>query len=219
MPHHRMPILCSQPLLAEKHVCAIFNSKEEADEIIGEFLAEGYRQGHMTLAMIDPDNIESTAQNLTSRGVDIAAGLSSGQLAIKTWSDTYYRSGTFTAEKMVAFVEESMKSARKAGHSQVWATGDMNWASQEDLSISIELVRYEALLNDLKDQCGDDVWVCFYDSNRFNGRVIADIIRAHPIVLLGRQVFENPFYTRPQEFLIELADWERKSKSRNFLSA
>ena len=209
MNSQSLPTLCGQKLRDQRHVCAIFSSREEARHTISEYLVEGYRRGHMALAMVNPSNTDETVSDLRAYSLDIDEATASGRFALKTWHDTYFKHGSFSAEGMIQFVDASMRSARDAGHSCVWATGDMNWASS-DTTTAIDLIEYEARLNHLKPRFGDDVWVCFYDSNLFSGRVIADIIRAHPVVLLGKHVFENPCYTEPDVLVKELEQWKRK---------
>jgi hypothetical protein len=39
--------------------------------------------------------------------------------------------------------------------------------------------------------------------NRYSGDVIIDIIRTHPMILIGGILQENPFYMEPEEFMRE----------------
>ena len=50
----------------------------------------------------------------------------------------------------------------------------------------------------------DDVVVCTYDLNKFSASVVMDVMRTHPMVIIGGILQENPFYVPPDEFLREL---------------
>jgi hypothetical protein len=47
------------------------------------------------------------------------------------------------------------------------------------------------------------VVICAYDVSRFDGSFIIDILRTHPLVLIGGLLQENPFFVAPSEFLKE----------------
>jgi hypothetical protein len=46
--------------------------------------------------------------------------------------------------------------------------------------------------------------ICTYDLSRHSGAFIVDVMRTHPMVLIGGILQENPFYVLPEEFLQEL---------------
>ena len=49
-----------------------------------------------------------------------------------------------------------------------------------------------------------DVVLCNYDLTAFGGGTIIDIMRTHPMVILGGVLQRNPFFIPPDEFLREL---------------
>jgi hypothetical protein len=48
------------------------------------------------------------------------------------------------------------------------------------------------------------VTVCTYDVTKFSAAVAMDVLRTHPLVIVGGILRENPFYVPPDEFLREL---------------
>jgi hypothetical protein len=47
-----------------------------------------------------------------------------------------------------------------------------------------------------------------YDLTKFDGELVVDIMRTHPLVIDGGIFQENPFFVPPDEFLRKL--WERR---------
>ena len=45
------------------------------------------------------------------------------------------------------------------------------------------------------------VIVCLYDLDQFDGRVVVDLLRTHPKILLCGTLLDNPYYLEPHEFL------------------
>jgi hypothetical protein len=46
--------------------------------------------------------------------------------------------------------------------------------------------------------------ICSYDLNRFTADIVVDVMRTHPMVIIGGMLRENPFFVPPEEFLNEL---------------
>ena len=59
------------------------------------------------------------------------------------------------------------------------------------------LIEFEARLNEFLVE-SRSVIVCLYDRRRFDPAVIHDVVRTHPVVVLGDQVYSNPYYEPPE---------------------
>jgi hypothetical protein len=45
-----------------------------------------------------------------------------------------------------------------------------------------------------------------YDLAKFGAGIVLDVLRTHPMVLIGETLHENAFYVPPDEFLRELQE-------------
>jgi len=45
---------------------------------------------------------------------------------------------------------------------------------------------------------------CQYDTRRFDGNTIMDVLAVHPMAIIRGQVVKNPFYVEPGIFLQEI---------------
>jgi hypothetical protein len=82
------------------------------------------------------------------------------------------------------------------GHAE-WASGD--WPGVDDF------LEYECWLNHIIPQYKDAV-ICLYNLSKCGGNLIIDVMRTHPMILIGGIVQENPFFVPPDEFLRELRE-------------
>ena len=57
----------------------------------------------------------------------------------------------------------------------------------------------------------EDSVVCAYDVTRFGGEVAVEIMRTHPVIIVGGILQENPLFLPPAEFLREVH--ERRAQS------
>lgn len=64
------------------------------------------------------------------------------------------------------------------------------------------LVEFEARVNDIWSR-HDDAVICVYDLSQFGGDMVIDMIRTHPMVIVGGILQQNPFYVPPEQFLRE----------------
>jgi hypothetical protein len=87
--------------------------------------------------------------------------------------------------------------------------GNMEWALEALPGVN-DIVRYEAKLNEVLPHYPDPV-ICVYDLNKHSGSVVMDILRTHPMVIVGGVLQENPLYVPPERFLAEL---DRRPKVR-----
>ncbi|MCI0157059.1 MEDS domain-containing protein [Leifsonia shinshuensis] len=80
---------------------------------------------------------------------------------------------------------------------------DMGWAiGRED--DADRLIEFEARANFIHGR-HEHVVICSYDTARFDGTFILDILRTHPLVYLGGMLQQNPFFLAPPQFLAERA--------------
>src|SRR5947208_230726 len=68
-----------------------------------------------------------------------------------------------------------------------------------------ELVEYETRLNYILPKYDDPV-ICTYDLSKFGSSVAMDIMRTHPVVIVGGLLQENPFFVPPDQFLLEIRE-------------
>jgi hypothetical protein len=80
---------------------------------------------------------------------------------------------------------------------------NMEWALA-DRPGNHDVVEYEARLNQALPHQHDPV-VCTYDLSKFDASVVIDIMRTHPMVIIGGILQENPFFIPPEQMLEELA--------------
>jgi MEDS: MEthanogen/methylotroph, DcmR Sensory domain len=186
------------------HACAFFHSREEEYRVLLPFFQEGFEQGEKGFHIVDPRHRQERLQRLERLGIDVSEAERTGQIEVRAWENAHLRQGRFDQYAMLALVEEVLAGGKAGGfgHTRFWA--NMEWAL-EDYPGVYDLVEYETRLNYLLPKF-DDVVVCTYDLTRFSASVVIDILRTHPIVIIGEILQPNPFYVSPDEFLCELRE-------------
>lgn len=209
-----LPIrLAGRTLRNTRHICAFFNSKEEQDKILMPFFKEGYERGEKLFHIVDSRHREEHLCTCKNHGIDVELAEERGQLQVLSWEDAYLRDGYFDGERMIRILEQVLGEARqKFGLMRLM--GNMEWALEALPGVG-DIVEYEAKLNYVLPRYPDPV-ICVYDLNKHSGHVIMDILRTHPMVIVGGVLQENPLYVPPDKMLAELRTRRRNpSDSQN----
>jgi len=111
--------------------------------------------------------------------------MDSGRLEVLPWTDMYVRDHRFDQDAMLASVENLIQSGAASGYTRTRLVGHhMDWLFQDKPAVN-NLVEYEARLNHVLSKYNDPV-ICNYDLSKFSAGVVAmDIIRTHPLVIIG----------------------------------
>ena len=181
-----------------RHVCAFVQDRAEADAVLDPFVRDGVEGGDRLVYLVDSATPAAPLAQLRRLGYDAPTLLADGRAEVRTWAATYLRTGGFDQDDMLGQLDEMLGSAPEP---RIRLVADMGWAAG-DRRAAEELIDFEARANFLHAR-HRHVVICAYDTSRFDGAFIIDILRTHPMVLIGGILQENPFFVPPEEFLGE----------------
>jgi len=205
MAESRAPVrLAGRTLSHTNHIRAFFHSREEQNKILMPFFKDGYDQDEKLFHVVDSRLHEEHRCACQHGGIDVDDAEASGQLEIHDWEGTCLKDGYFDADRMIRILQDMLDSNR-AHYKRIRVTGNMEWALKTVPGVTDE---YEAKLNYVLPKY-PDAFVCVYDLNRHSGSVIMDILRAHPMVIIGGLLQENPLYVLPDRLLRDLRHRKR----------
>src|SRR5262249_62365076 len=84
----------------DRHICAFFNDLDEQHRVLRSFIKEGFERGDKAFHIIDPGLWEDHLRRLAEAGIDVEQAMSSGQLELRRWQDTYLRNDRFDQDAM-----------------------------------------------------------------------------------------------------------------------
>jgi hypothetical protein len=186
-----------------RHVCAFFNSGDEAYRVLLPFISDGFASGDKAVHVINPGECCHHLQRLAAAGIDPAAAKESGQLEVRSNTEAYLLDGRFDQDRMLNVFEQLVAARSDFRLSRIVC--QMDWAA--DRSHIDDLIEFESRVNHVWSRYEDAV-ICVYDLAKFGGDAVIDILRTHPMVVIGGILQQNPFFVPPEEFLRE-----RRSRS------
>ena len=184
------------------HVCAFFHSKEEEYRILMPFIKNGFENGDRAFHVVDPNHRQNHLQRLEREGIDVAEAEACGQLEVRRWQEAYIKDNYFDKYRMIETIQEALNPSKNKPGKFTRLVANMEWAL-EDLPGVHDIVEYETRLNHILPKYHDPV-ICTYDLSRFSADVVMDIMRTHPMVIIGGILQENPFFVPPDDMLKEL---------------
>jgi len=197
----------------ERHICAFFNSIDEQHRVLRSFIKEGFDRGEKALHFVDPKLREEHLKRLAEAGIDVERAMGSGQLEVRLWQDAQLRGDRFDQDAWLASIEEVLQSGRAAGYPLTRFLAHMEWALQDKPGLDyLSFVEFETRVNYVSPKY-DDPLICAYDLSKFSSSMIIDIMRTHPVVIIGGVLQENPFFVPPDQFLLEIRERRPERKS------
>ena len=198
-----IPFAGSQ-LAGSRHVCAFFNDDDEAYRVLLPFIRDGFECNHKAVHIVNPEAYGSHRQRLIAAGIDIGTAEERGQLDLRTNTETYLRNGRFDPDRMLETFEALASGDAASRFPLSRIVCHMEWATTGEPCID-RLIEFESRVNHIW-QRHDDAVICTYNLARFSGDTVIDIMRTHPMVIIGGVLQQNPFYVPPDRFLLELRE-------------
>ena len=194
-----------------RHICAFFNNIDEEHRVLRSFFKDGFERGERATHIVGPEKREEHLKRLAEAGINVQQAMETGQLELRPWRETYLRGDRFDQDAALALIEEILQSGAAAGYPLTRLVGHMEWALLDKPGVN-NLVEYETRLNYVLPKYNDPV-ICTYDLTKFPASLVMDIMRTHPVVIIGGILQENPFYVPPDQFLREIRERQSDRKS------
>jgi hypothetical protein len=165
------------------------------------FIKEGLEQGEKAIHVVNPQQRDEHQRRLASAGIDSSAAEQAGQLEIKINTEAYLRDGEFDQDHMLETFEQLASGNAPGGFPLSRIVCRMDWVVGDKSRLE-NVIEFESRVNDVWSR-HDDAVICTYHLFQFRGDAIIDILRTHPLVIIGGILQQNPFFTPPHEFLGE----------------
>ncbi len=190
-----------------RHACAFVDSRAEMYRIFDPFVSEGLERGERVSCIFGPEERADWVRHFRHVGLDLPKLLAQGRFEVRAWSEANRRGGRFDKEAMLRLLDELLGGSRSSP--RIRLVSEMGWAGWAgDNQGAGDLLEFEARANYLLPSHGHVV-ICVYETAKFGGDVMIDVLRTHPMALIGGMLQVNPYFVPPAEFLEELRSRDR----------
>lgn len=181
------------------HICQIYSEENEREEALLGFIESGLRAGERTSCFSDRNPVPVLERHLAAKGISLEECCASGALTLAPTREVYFKDECFDPERMLAVLKNYHEESVRRGHPACRVIGEMS-PKVQDVKGGNRLLEYEAkvsvLLREHPVTC-----VCQYDARAFDGAMIMDVLKVHPLMIVRGAVVRNPFFIPPEEIL------------------
>jgi len=204
----RAPISLAGSQLCElRHVCAFFSTDDEEYRVLLPFIKDGLECGDKAVHVVNPHQHDEHLHRLAASGIDSTTALQTGQLDVRLNTEAYLRNGKFDPDRMLGTFEQLASGNANGGFPLSRIVCRMDWVVGDESRLE-DVIQFESRVNEVWNR-HDDAVICTYNLTKFGGDTVIDILRTHPMVIVGGILHQNPFYVPPDVFLRE----RRKTQS------
>jgi hypothetical protein len=193
--------LAGSQLGAVRHICAFFANDDEEYRVLLPFIKEGLDHGDKAIHVVNPHQRDEHLGRLASAGIDSKAAEQTGQLEIKINTEAYLRDGRFDQDRMLETFESLASGNAPGGFPLSRIVCRMDWATGDQSRLE-NVIEFESRVNDVWSR-HDDAVICTYHLSQIRGDALINILRTHPLVIIGGMLQHNPFFVPPEQFLSE----------------
>jgi signal transduction histidine kinase len=179
-----------------EHLCVVYEDPAHWLATAVPYIAEGLARGERCVYTAPHEAVAALYAGLAEAGVDVERERRRGTLSFPSERETYLRLGHFDPDAMLAFWRDLVDETERLGYAGCRLGGSPVWALDGRAATCDKLVEYEVRINELFRR-GRSRGLCQYDRRRFPPAVIRDVLRAHPIAVLGLDRCHNPYYEEP----------------------
>jgi signal transduction histidine kinase len=179
------------------HLCCLYKTEEEHRALILSYIRQGLQNHEKVIYIIDTHTANTVFAYLIDDGVDVNSYLEQGQLQFLTSDESYLQDGVFNPDKMINLLQDEIQKALAKGYTALRITGEMTWALRQ-LPGSERLIEYETKLNFFFPN-SKALALCQYDMNQFSPELLLEVVRTHPIVVIGTEIYHNFYYIPPSD--------------------
>ena len=186
------------------HIAGLYETEQERDEIINGYLKEGAMAGDMQLYCPAEQSEAEFRTKFVHHCPACEAKLDDSEyFSISSVKDLYYPDGVFSPIAMDEGLDSFYAESQKSGKRNIRATAEMTWALEAIPGVE-HLMAYEARLNYF---IPDKPWIsiCLYNTTKFSGSIIMNVLKTHPYVINGGILTQNPFFEDPAKWLAKYA--------------
>jgi hypothetical protein len=182
------------------HVCGLYETEAERDEIIMGFLHAGDLKNEQLIYFPSERTPENFYDEYGKRYPECKDHVHDrNRFSVNDYKEFYYPDGYFSPQRMLSGHEEYFAESQKISKRNVRATAEMVWALEKIPGVE-HLMAYESRLNYF---ISGKPWIsiCLYNITKFSGKIIMNVLQTHPFAISGGVITLNPYFEDPEKWL------------------
>jgi hypothetical protein len=194
------------------HICQFYNQPAEAIGVSISLLKNGLGDNGKCLWAGPAAVGEEVRVALLKAGPKMRRALDSDQMVFTTEKECFLVNGRFDPYHLVSAHQTFIAQAVKEGWDSVRTVIDMTWLTR-GIATSKDILKYEAACDAVFTfQNAPIIGVFQYDYSKLSGAVVVELLKLHPIAIVGNFIKRNPYYLNSEGYLKRILKFDREQR-------
>jgi hypothetical protein len=183
------------------HICHLYNDDDLLRRFLHAYITSGIAEGELVEHFPDVPTSEDLERVVAELGIRQFVEQGPGKLVMRPVHEWYCQDGQFNPHTQLERIRDVYRRSQACGYAGARIAAEMTWALP-GMPGSERLVEYEVRLNNLVKDVPITLH-CYYDTRKFDGKTLFEVLNVHPIIVVQGQVMRNPFYVSPEQFFAQ----------------
>jgi hypothetical protein len=186
------------------HICQFYNQVSEITHTAVPFVRDGLRGADKCYVAAATARLDEIRKGLHAAHVDVEASAAAGQLALLDRRDELLSGGRFDPYHLLATHQGLIARSIGEGWRTVRCVIDMGWLAR-GVATPEQLLKYEAAADAVFTfQERPIVALLQYDYSELPGELVVELLKIHPIAVVGKFIKRNPYYVNAEEYMVKI---------------
>lgn len=186
------------------HICQLYNKVNEIVGVTARLIELGLAAEEKCLFAASPASVHEMEETLTKAGVNVAAAQESGQLVFLSDRDALLIAKRFDPWHLLSTHQTFIAQARRENWKACRISIDMTWLTT-DVATPEQILKYEAGADAIFTfQNAPIIALMHYDYSKLPGVLVVEMLKLHPIAVVGKFIKRNPYYVNSEQYLLKI---------------
>jgi hypothetical protein len=186
------------------HILQLYNRVNEITGVTARLLEVGLVSSEKCLFAGSPASIQEMEQALLKAGVEVAQAQEAGQLVFISDRDELLVNKRFDPYHLLSTHQTFIAQALREGWKAVRISMDMTWLTA-DIATPEQVLKYEAASDAVFTfQNAPIIALMHYDYSKLPGALVVEMLKLHPIAVVGKFIKRNPYYLNSEQYLLKI---------------
>jgi hypothetical protein len=187
------------------HICQLYSKVTEIPSVTARLLRRGLSLSEKCFFAAAPAQVKELREELRKLQVDVDALIESGQLVLSEEREPLLPNSKrfdpyFLLSQHQTFIAQALREGWKAARISI----DMSWLVK-DIATPEQILKYEAASDAVFTfQNAPIIALIHYDHGKLIPSLIVEMLKLHPISVVGKYIRRNPFYLNSEQYMLKI---------------
>jgi hypothetical protein len=194
------------------HICQLYNKATEIVGVTSRLLQVGLSASEKCLFAGSPNTVHEMEEALGKLGVNVQEVCASGQLTLTSDRDAFLVGKRFDLYHLLSTHQTFIAQAMRENWQAVRISIDMTWLTR-DVATPEQILKYEAASDAVFTfQNAPIIALMHYDYSKLPGGLVVEMLKLHPIAVVGKFIKRNPYYLNSEQYLLKILRINREKR-------